>query len=328
MDEHDKPIYQIGAVARLTGIPTHNLRMWERRYNVVEPQRTESLNRLYSKRDVARLSNIKELVDNGHAISTVATLSEHELEDRIQQLRPASRRVGDDDASRQIAIVSETLNSDVLGVDHVAYIFCRSINDLNKLHDAETKVDIVVLDMVTVHKDSINDVKKALNVSDASYALVVYRFGNAEAIEALNTNQTRALKGPVTATMLQRELILLNIMDINNDELISKAIPSNALSSMGKLVPQRMFDDKELQYYAGITTTVKCECPQHVTDLIQSLVAFERYSRECENRNEEDALLHAYLHSTTAEARCMMERALLRIVEIEGLHDARDIQAS
>ena len=40
--------YRIGAVARMTGISTHALRAWERRYDGVNPERTESGGRLYS----------------------------------------------------------------------------------------------------------------------------------------------------------------------------------------------------------------------------------------------------------------------------------------
>ena len=49
------------------------------------------------------------------------------------------------------------------------------------------------------------------------------------------------------------------------------------------------------------------------------LVAFESYSAECENRSSEDAALHAYLHATTAQARAMLEDALTRVVEAEGI---------
>ena len=66
--------YRIGAVARLTGISPDTLRMWERRYAVVEPRRTPKGGRLYSQQDVTRLTMIKTLVDQGHAISTVANL--------------------------------------------------------------------------------------------------------------------------------------------------------------------------------------------------------------------------------------------------------------
>jgi hypothetical protein len=53
--------------------------------------------------------------------------------------------------------------------------------------------------------------------------------------------------------------------------------------------------------------------------LVYGLTAFEEYSAQCESRSPEDAALHAYLYRTTARARWMMEEALARLIEAEGL---------
>ena len=82
--------YRIGAVARLTGISPDTLRIWERRYKVVAPQRTPKGGRLYSQQDVTRLTMIKTLVDSGHAISTVANLPQEELNRRLNSAQPAA----------------------------------------------------------------------------------------------------------------------------------------------------------------------------------------------------------------------------------------------
>ncbi|MGB5622548.1 MAG: MerR family transcriptional regulator, partial [Gammaproteobacteria bacterium] len=74
-----------------------------------------------------------------------------------------------------------------------------------------------------------------------------------------------------------------------------------------------------LQRLARVTTTVECECPHHLVDLVRNLTAFEVYSRQCRNRNEQDAALHAYLHVTTARARAMIEDALIRTAAAEGI---------
>lgn len=77
--ENEAPKYRIGLVARLTGISTHQLRVWERRYHTVTPARSEGGDRLYSDRDVARLRALKKLSDLGHSIGQVARLSEDDL---------------------------------------------------------------------------------------------------------------------------------------------------------------------------------------------------------------------------------------------------------
>ena len=82
--------HRIGAVARLTGISEHVLRVWERRYRTVEPSRPSGGQRLYSDEDVARLRRLKHLTDLGHSIGTVAHLSEAEI-DALLQRHPEAR---------------------------------------------------------------------------------------------------------------------------------------------------------------------------------------------------------------------------------------------
>ena len=74
------PRHRIGAVARLTGISTHALRAWERRYATLQPVRSEGGDRLYSDDDVLRLRQVKRLLGLGHAIGDLATLPVVELE--------------------------------------------------------------------------------------------------------------------------------------------------------------------------------------------------------------------------------------------------------
>ena len=82
---------------------------------------------------------------------------------------------------------------------------------------------------------------------------------------------------------------------------------------------ERLFTDVQLAKLSKISSTIDCECPQHLANLLFALTAFERYSAECENRSPEDEKLHAYLHRTTSRARHTMEIALREVLEAEGL---------
>ena len=55
--------YRSGAAARLSGVPVETLRVWERRYGVTDPSRSDRGQRQYSFEDVRRLGLIKQLVD-------------------------------------------------------------------------------------------------------------------------------------------------------------------------------------------------------------------------------------------------------------------------
>ncbi len=74
------PKYRIGAVSRLTGLSADVVRVWERRYEAIRPQRSEGGSRLYSDADVSRLRKLRQAVELGHAIGQVARLPDAELE--------------------------------------------------------------------------------------------------------------------------------------------------------------------------------------------------------------------------------------------------------
>ena len=75
----DEAKYRVGMVAKMTGLSTHTLRMWEKRYAAVVPQRTEAGGRLYTDADVERLRLLHRLVRQGHAIGGIAKLANPEL---------------------------------------------------------------------------------------------------------------------------------------------------------------------------------------------------------------------------------------------------------
>ena len=75
----NEPRYRIGTLARLTGVTTHAIRIWERRYQALSPSRTPGGARLYSDLDVQRLRLVKKLLDRGYTISALAKLDLGEL---------------------------------------------------------------------------------------------------------------------------------------------------------------------------------------------------------------------------------------------------------
>jgi methanogenic corrinoid protein MtbC1 len=62
--------YNIKSVSQRTGVQPVTLRAWERRYNILEPNRAENGYRLYSERDIALLVWLKNQVDTGISISS------------------------------------------------------------------------------------------------------------------------------------------------------------------------------------------------------------------------------------------------------------------
>ncbi len=61
----EAPLYNIGVVSRMTGVPVATLRVWERRYGFPEAERTPGGHRIYSEREVERLRWVKARIDEG-----------------------------------------------------------------------------------------------------------------------------------------------------------------------------------------------------------------------------------------------------------------------
>lgn len=76
---HSAPRYAIRIAAQRSGITADTLRAWERRHRAVDPARTGTARRLYSDADIERLRLLREVVDRGHSIGSVAGLPREEL---------------------------------------------------------------------------------------------------------------------------------------------------------------------------------------------------------------------------------------------------------
>jgi len=66
-------LISIGELSRMTGITTHTLRMWEKRYGTPKAHRLPSGHRRYPKKDVPRLRAIAKALDSGYRASKVVT---------------------------------------------------------------------------------------------------------------------------------------------------------------------------------------------------------------------------------------------------------------
>ena len=78
--------YSMSQVETLTGIKSHTLRIWERRYNFLKPERTDTNIRFYSDYEIRKLLNIAILMKKGYRISKIDKMSDEELADLIIEL--------------------------------------------------------------------------------------------------------------------------------------------------------------------------------------------------------------------------------------------------
>ncbi len=78
--------YSIKDLEGFTGIKAHTLRIWEQRYNLLEPERTETNIRLYNDQQLKTLLNAVMLYKNGYKISHIALLKENNINEEIAKI--------------------------------------------------------------------------------------------------------------------------------------------------------------------------------------------------------------------------------------------------
>jgi MerR family transcriptional regulator, light-induced transcriptional regulator len=75
--------YSIKDLEQLSGIKAHTLRIWEQRYNIISPKRTDTNIRTYDDLDLKLVLNISLLKDHGYKISEIARLSVDEMNQEV-----------------------------------------------------------------------------------------------------------------------------------------------------------------------------------------------------------------------------------------------------
>ena len=78
--------YAIKDLERLSGIKAHTLRIWELRYGILKPERTDTNIRYYTSEDLKRILNISLLNSNGFKISKIAKLPDEEIVKQAQSI--------------------------------------------------------------------------------------------------------------------------------------------------------------------------------------------------------------------------------------------------
>ena len=121
-----KNSFSIKNLENISGIKAHTIRIWEKRYNLLSPERTNTNIRKYSLDSLRKLLNITLLYNNGIKISKIAKLSETEIPVLVSDLSLKSK-------SEQTSINALKLSM----VNFDSLLFDLTFNELIKLKDFE-----------------------------------------------------------------------------------------------------------------------------------------------------------------------------------------------
>jgi len=81
-----KTSFSIKDLENLSGIKAHTIRIWEKRYNLLVPERTDTNIRTYNLRSLQKLMNISFLNSNGYKVSRIAALDEFQIATKVKEI--------------------------------------------------------------------------------------------------------------------------------------------------------------------------------------------------------------------------------------------------
>ena len=309
-------LYRIAAVSNLTGIPVQTIRVWESRHAVVQPTRSAGNIRLYRRADIERLSLIKAAVDAGHAIGTVASLTDRQIRARFKD---APARVAKGRVAFCRVLVCGDASSSMLRTAWHARSDIRVQASFPTLQDTESgplpTVDAVIVDAPTLSNALPAALRRLRAATNAPVVIVVYGFGNRQILSRLDSANVIALTAPTDPAQIARICQLGLAVDSPPPTAFSQMLMHSAVS--------RRYDDAFLSRLSQMPSEVQCGCPNHLADLLTKLNAFERYSLECESTNAADASVHAMLYSASGHCREFLEEVMRRLLANEGIQEPR-----
>lgn len=99
--------YSIKDLENLTDIKAHTIRIWEQRYGLLSPKRTDTNIRYYEDQDLKKLLNVNLLYTKGLKISKIAALSDEEILEKSKEIILKERKWDDDEVDTLLMSIIE-----------------------------------------------------------------------------------------------------------------------------------------------------------------------------------------------------------------------------
>lgn len=305
---HQTVVYRAGTAARMAGLPVETLRVWERRYQLSDTRRSSHGQRLYSTEQVERLALLKLLVDQGHGIGLLASLSRQQLESMFEQHNPV--QVSLSAVPIRAVVVGASLprrlvalGADAIGLD--LRLRCATLAELDQ-EKVDDDGEVLIVEKAELD-DTVLPRIEALRGRIPAAILVLYRFSSGATIRALRNAGCLVARLPADLS----ELLPLCRLAMQGERIPLSHTPPSA--------PAPRYGDETLSMLAQTSGRLACECPRHLAEVLMTVGSFERYSAQCGLRSPEDAELHASLQRSAGQARALLEDALERLALAEGI---------
>ena len=310
-----RPLYGIGTVARLTGLKPDTLRVWERRYGLGASHKSATGRRQYTQSDLEHLQLIAALVAAGSRIGEIATTERKTLEMLVRNREERGRGNLPERKPRAVFVGKQLCDwlddhqGCIAGVDaRLARVGLTEFTPVDE--SAAEEVDTLIVECPNLASGNVSKLQAVAEHFKARKVIVSYQFGNDRWLAEL------ASRGHATTTFPPDPAYLA--FEISRGEAEKNA--SLGEGDLGELMTARpkQFSDDELSAARQLKSTLDCECPRHISDLISALANFEAYSSACSVENWHDAAVHSCIYAYTGQARHLMEKALQAVLEERG----------
>ncbi len=316
MDGTATGLYRMGAVASLTGLPAGTIRAWERRYAMLNPERTDGGFRLYTEEDIKRLSLIQRLRAFGEPISAIANLAMDELNERLRQ-HTGSPSDTKTTTTEPVSIVTVGLGVtaavEIAAVKYDSISLGASTRDVAELVASGQSAEVLILEKAALGSNTVDSYRSVMDSTGAKTALIVYDFSRSSDIVALRSAGARMLRYPISpeelAQIVLDQTLLARVQEVRRE--VAEAGSHQEY--------ERLYEDEALVKLSTVSSSIDCECPNHLSAIIRQLNAFERYSNECLAVDDEQRDLHSTLARTTGQARRLVEEMLAYVCHVDNI---------
>lgn len=214
MQTNQQQSYSIGVVARRAQIHPETLRVWEKRYGMITPLRTETGRRMYSESDILKVSLVKQLTELGNPVGGLANLSIGDLRERLSGERSAQQTNLPTKALQCRVVFAHSdlrlrFSSDLLKFSDMTIAEPFDSDGLPSPEDLAGYADVLITEMSTIDQETAGQVKQQIQQAGCASAVVVFNFGTRTAVDQLTNAGMVCLKGAATAADVRRACLSL-----------------------------------------------------------------------------------------------------------------------
>lgn len=314
-----QPGYRSGVAARLAGLSAATLRVWERRYQLTAAPRAANGQRLYTPPQVRRLGLLKQLVDQGHPIGTLAAMP---LERLALMAAPLVQRGGVIDVAAIGAGLARRLAA---AIDDGLPLRLHELDGASSPSPSSSPAPLVLLvELAEPDAGAPARLAELRRRSGAAAVVVLYRFCSSAMVRAMRADGFLVARFPGE----MGELPLLCQAALQRQGTLAAPLAVTA-------APAR-FDELALTAIGtgeGIADGTRRDCARALAGMLQEVASFERYSARCAAdaaaaataaatgappASAADSAMHQHLEQVAGRARVLLEQALGRLLRAAG----------